>query len=60
MKLIFIDVIALTRQHSLKYFIPMLRIHMFLSLPDPHPDTLVTSMDSAPDPALDPFIIKQK
>jgi hypothetical protein len=30
------------------------RIRMFLSLPDPHPDPLVTSTDP------DPFIIKQK
>ncbi len=60
-------VVALTRQHSLKYFNPMFRIririrriHMFLGLPDPHPDPLVTSMDSAPDPAPDPFIVRQK
>jgi hypothetical protein len=30
---------------------------MFLGLPDPHPDPLVTSTD--PDPALDLSIIKQ-
>jgi hypothetical protein len=29
---------------------------MFLGLPDPHPDPLVTSTD----PAFDPSIIKQK
>jgi hypothetical protein len=36
------------------------RIHMFLGLPDPHPDPLVRDMDpdSAPDP--DPSIVKQK
>ncbi len=28
-----------------------IRIRMFLGLPDPHPDRLVTSTDSAPDPA---------
>jgi hypothetical protein len=27
-----------------------IRIHMFLGLPDPHPDSLVTSKDTAPDP----------
>jgi hypothetical protein len=32
------------------------RIRMFLGLPDPHPDQLVTSTDPAPDPS----IIKQK
>jgi hypothetical protein len=29
---------------------------MFLGLPDPHPDPLVTSTDPSPDP----YIIKQK
>jgi hypothetical protein len=37
---------------------------MFLGLPDPHPDPLVTSTDPgpdpSPDPAPDPSIIKQK
>jgi hypothetical protein len=32
------------------------RIHMFLGLPDPHPDPLVTSTD----PDTDPSFIKQK
>ncbi len=34
------------------------RIHMFLSLPDQHPDPLVRDMDPDPDPG--PSIIKQK
>ncbi len=33
-----------------------IQIHMFLGLPDPHPDPLVTCTDPAPDPS----IIKQK
>jgi hypothetical protein len=36
--------------------ISVLRIHMFLGLPDPHPDPLVRDME--PDP--DPSIMKQK
>jgi hypothetical protein len=34
-------------------FFPVLRIriHMFLDLPDPHPDPLVTSTDPALDPS---------
>jgi hypothetical protein len=32
------------------------RILMFLGLPDPHPDSLFTNTDPAPDP----YIIKQK
>jgi hypothetical protein len=41
-----------------------IRNRMFLGLPDPHPDPLVTStdpaQDPAPDPTPDPSIIKQK
>ncbi len=33
---------------------------MFLGIPDPHPDSLVTSMDPVLDAAPDPSIIKQK
>jgi hypothetical protein len=33
---------------------------MFLCLPDPHPDPLITSAAPAPDLARDPSIIKQK
>jgi hypothetical protein len=36
------------------------RIHMFLGLPDPGPDTLVRDMDPALDPDPDPSIIMQK
>jgi hypothetical protein len=37
---------------------PIHRIHMFLGLLDPDPDSLVRGMDLDPDP--DPSIIKQK
>jgi hypothetical protein len=37
-------------------FLSVLRIRIFLDLPDPHPDTLGTSTDPIPDP----FIIKKK
>jgi hypothetical protein len=33
---------------------------MFLGIPDPHPDPLGINTDPAPDPALNPYIIKQK
>ncbi len=36
----------------------MLRNRMFLGLPDPNPDPLVTGM--GPDPDQNPSIIKQK
>ncbi len=40
----------------IRILIRIRRIRMFLGLPDPHPNPLVTSTD----PALDPYIIKQK
>jgi hypothetical protein len=36
------------------------RIRMFLRLPDPHLDPLVTSTDPDTDPDKDPFFIKKK
>ncbi len=35
------------------------RIHMFLGIPDTHPEPLVTSTAPAPDQAADPSIIKK-
>jgi hypothetical protein len=42
------------RKQPPSLFPPVLgiRIRMFLSLPDPHPDQLVTSTDPAPDPSI--------
>jgi hypothetical protein len=42
----------------LRIWIQIGRIHMFLGLPDPHPDPLVRDEDPAPAPY--PSIIKQK
>jgi hypothetical protein len=39
---------------------PVMRIRMFLGLPDPNLDPLVSGMDPAPDPAPDPSIIMEK
>ncbi len=44
-------------EHGLIRVKAVLRIRVFLGLPDPRPDPLVTSM--GPDPDTDPSIIKQ-
>jgi hypothetical protein len=49
-------VIKYPTEESMVFRIRIPRIHMFLGLPDPHPNPLVTSMDPEPDPAPGPSL----